>query len=82
MKTLLLAILGLLLGLIAGGTIGAGVGLAWITLANTSCFEGYCGYLPFTTFAPIGAIAGAISGAVWLGLLGRRGTAAKNDRIA
>lgn len=80
MKTALLGILGLLLGLLVGGTAGAAIGLAWISLAGTSCFEGYCGYLPFTTFAPIGAIAGAISGAIWLVLLGKRRNAAGAGR--
>lgn len=81
MKTFLLAILGFLLGLLVGGTVGAAIGLAWINLADTRCFEGYCGYLPFTTFAPIGALVGAISGAVWFVLLGQRRNTAKDSRI-
>lgn len=71
MKSFLLAILGFLLGAIVGATLAVGIGLAWTSLANTSCFEGYCGYVVFTTFAPIGALVGAISGAVWLVLLGK-----------
>lgn len=72
MKSFLLAILGFLLGAIVGAILAVGIGLAWTSLANTSCFEGYCGYVVFTTFAPIGALVGAISGAAWLVQLGKR----------
>lgn len=81
MKSILLAILGFVLGAIVGGTIAIGIGLAWINLARTSCFEGYCGYVVFTTFAPIGALLGAISGAAWLVRLGKRRAARSRGDI-
>jgi hypothetical protein len=55
---------GLVLGAIAGGVIGVGAGLIWTTVFNTSSFEGYSGMLVFFTFMPIGAILGALGGAV------------------
>jgi len=38
----------------------------WTNLFHTSCFEGYCGMLVFFIFMPIGAILGAIAGAIAL----------------
>jgi hypothetical protein len=68
-----LALIGLVLGVIVGGALGVGAGLAWTTLAHTSCFEGYCSMLVFFTFMPIGAIAGGLLGAVLLGRIAARG---------
>lgn len=39
------SLLGMLLGLIAGGLLGLLGGLAYTTLAETSGFEGYSGYV-------------------------------------
>jgi hypothetical protein len=74
MKTVGLALLGLVLGVIAGAAIGVGLGLLWTRVFETSCFEGYCGMLVFFTFMPIGSILGGLAGAVWFGSLaaGRR----------
>jgi hypothetical protein len=68
-----LALVGLVLGVIVGGAIGVGAGLAWTTLAHTSCFEGYCSMLVFFTFMPIGAIVGGLLGAIGLGRIAARG---------
>lgn len=56
-----LALVGLLLGAIAGGA-----GLLWTTVFHTSDFEGYSGTLVFFTFMPIGIIVGAVLGAAGL----------------
>ncbi len=63
---------GFFLGALVGGALGVGAGLAWTNVFRTSCFEGYCAMLVFFTFMPIGAIGGAIAGAVTLGYLGGR----------
>lgn len=52
-------------GFVAGGLLGLGAGLAWTELADTSCFEGWCGYMVVLYFVPIGALAGAIAGGVF-----------------
>ena len=58
-----LALVGLFLGAIAGGVIGVGAGLLWTTVFHTSDFEGYSGTLVFTAFMPIGIVVGAVLGA-------------------
>jgi len=68
----MLALIGLFLGAIAGGVIGVGAGFLWTTVFHTSDFEGYSGMLVFFTFMPIGAIAGGAVGALALGHLGAR----------
>ena len=73
MKIALLAFLGVILGAIAGGGIGLGAGLAWITIFKTSSFEGYSGMLVGFVFIPIGGILGAILGGILLGRMGARG---------
>lgn len=40
-----LAFLGFLLGALTGGVLGLGSGLAYVTVAATSSFEGYSGYV-------------------------------------
>jgi len=70
MKVLVVAIFGLFLGLIVGAFVGVGLGFVWTTAFKTSDFEGYGGMLVFFTFMPIGAIVGALGGAILLGRLG------------
>ena len=70
-----LALVGLFLGAIAGGVIGVGAGLLWTTVFHTSDFEGYSGMLVFFTFMPIGMIVGAVLGAAGLGYLASRDSA-------
>jgi hypothetical protein len=72
MKVVLLALVGMVLGAIAGGVIGVGLGFLWTTIFHTSSFEGYSGMLVFFTFMPIGIIAGALLGGVGLGIVGSR----------
>ncbi len=72
MKVLLLGFLGLILGLIAGGAIGVGVGSICVEVFQVSKFEGGAGMMVFFTFMPIGAIIGGILGAWLLGRLGAR----------
>ena len=61
-----LALVGLFLGAIAGGVVGVGAGFLWTTVFHTSDFEGYSGMLVFTTFMPIGIVVGAVLGAAGL----------------
>ena len=70
-----LALVGLFLGAIAGGVIGIGAGFLWTTVFHTSDFEGYSGMLVFFTFMPIGIIGGAVLGAAGLGYLASRDSA-------
>ena len=67
-----LALVGLFLGAIAGGVIGIGAGFLWTTVFHTSDFEGYSGMLVFFTFMPIGIIVGAVLGAAGLVYLASR----------
>jgi hypothetical protein len=67
-----LALVGLFLGAIAGGVIGVGTGMVWIKLFHTSDFEGYSGMLVFFTFMPLGIIIGAVLGAAGLVYLASR----------
>jgi len=71
----MLALVGLFLGAIAGGAIGIGAGFLWTTVFHTSDFEGYSGMLVFFTFMPIGMIVGAVLGAAGLGYLASRDSA-------
>jgi hypothetical protein len=60
-----LGLVGLFLGAIAGGAIGVGV-------FHTSDFEGYSGMLVFSAFMPIGIVVGAVLGASGLVYLASR----------
>jgi hypothetical protein len=71
-----LGLVGLFLGAIAGGVIGVGAGFLWTTMFHTSDFEGYSGMLVFFTFMPIGIIVGAVLGAAGLVYLASRDSAA------
>ncbi len=71
-----LALVGLFLGAIAGGAIGVGAGFLWTSVFHTSDFEGYSGMLVFFTFMPIGMIVGAVLGAAGLIYLASRDSAA------
>ena len=72
MKIVLLAVLGLILGVLGGTALGIGAGLAWIEIFKTTDFEGYSGMLVFFTFMPLGAIIGGLGGAFLFGLLAWR----------
>jgi hypothetical protein len=72
----MLALIGLFLGALAGGAIGVGAGFLWTTVFHTSDFEGYSGMLVFFTFMPIGIIAGAVLGAAGLVYLASRDSTA------
>jgi hypothetical protein len=72
MKAAGLGCLGFVLGAIIGGVIGIVLGFVWINVFNTSDFEGYSGMLVFFTFMPIGALLGALGGAIGLGIIGAR----------
>jgi len=71
-----LGLVGLFLGAIAGGVIGVGAGFLWTTVFHTSDFEGYSGMLVFFTFMPIGIIVGAVLGAAGLVYLASHESAA------
>jgi hypothetical protein len=63
-RTFGFGILGALLGGVLGGGLGLGGGLAWITLAGTSDFEGYSGFVVgFWMLA--GIVLGLIGGTVF-----------------
>jgi len=72
MKTVLFALLGLVLGALGGAALGIGAGLAWVEIFKTTSFEGYSGMLVFFTFMPVGAMIGALGGALLFGLLAFR----------
>jgi hypothetical protein len=72
MKVVMLGLVGLFFGTLAGGVIGIGLGFVWTSVFHTSDFEGYSGMLVFYTFMPIGIITGALIGAVGLGVLASR----------
>jgi hypothetical protein len=72
MKVALLGLVGFVLGGIAGGVIGKGLGLLWTTVFQTSSFEGYSGMLVFFTFMPIGILLGGLLGAAGLGYIASR----------
>ena len=72
MKIVMLGLIGLFLGAIAGGVIGIGLGMLWIKVFHASDFEGYSGMLVFYSFMPIGIIVGALTGAVGLGFVASR----------
>ena len=72
MKIALLVLLGLVLGAVGGAAVGIGVGLGWVEIFKTSNLEGYSGLLVFFTFMPLGAMIGALGGALLFGLLAIR----------
>jgi len=72
MKTVLFALLGLVLGALGGAALGIVAGLAWVEIFKTTSFEGYSGMLVFFTFMPVGALIGALGGALLFGLLAFR----------
>jgi len=79
MKVLLLGFLGLILGAIAGGAIGVGVGQICVAVFQVSNFEGGAGIMVFFLFMPAGAILGGPLGAWLLGRIGARSPAAPPD---
>jgi hypothetical protein len=72
MKIALLVLLGLVLGALGGAALGVGAGLAWVEIFKTSSFEGYSGMLVFFTFMPLGAMIGALGGALLFGVIAIR----------
>lgn len=67
-QTLARAVVGLLVGTALGAGAGLLGGLAYTTLAGTSSFEGYSGFVVVAWMLVIGflgAIAGTIVGARW-----------------
>ncbi|MEH2475413.1 ABC-type antimicrobial peptide transport system permease subunit [Nitrobacteraceae bacterium AZCC 2161] len=81
MKIALLAVLGLVLGLLGGAALGIGAGIAWVELFKTSNFEGYSGMLVFFTFMPIGALLGGVAGAVLFGVIAARDVEIAIERV-
>lgn len=81
MKIALLILLGLVLGLLGGAAVGIGAGVAWVELFKTSNFEGYSAMLVFFTFMPIGALLGAVGGALLFGIMAARNTDIAVERL-
>ena len=71
MKIALLALLGLVLGVLGGAALGIGAGLAWIEIFKTTSFEGDSGMLVFF-FMPLGAVIGGLGGALAFGVMAIR----------
>ena len=69
MKITLLALLGLVLGVLGGAALGIGAGLVWVEIFKTTSFEGYSGMLVFFTFMPLGAAIGGVGGALLFGII-------------
>jgi Na+/glutamate symporter len=65
MKTIVLAALGTVFGLVLGSALGILAGIAWVSIFSTTDFEGYSAMLVFFTFAPVGAVVGGLTGAIW-----------------
>ena len=80
MKIALLVLLGLILGALGGAALGVGAGIAWVEWFKTSGFEGYSGMLVFFTFMPVGAIIGALGGAILFGIIAARDVEIAIDR--
>jgi hypothetical protein len=72
MKTIVLAALGTIAGLVLGAAVGILTGIAWVNIVSTSDFEGQSAMLVFFTFAPAGSVLGGLIGAVWAGLVASR----------
>jgi hypothetical protein len=72
MKIAMLALLGLVLGILGGAALGIGAGLIWVQIFKTTTFEGYSSMLVFFTFMPLGSVAGGIAGALLFSFLGFR----------
>ncbi|MEJ1160742.1 hypothetical protein [Prosthecomicrobium sp. N25] len=49
--------------MIVGGLLFMLAGFAFTAIAGTSCFEGYCAWVPFLYFTPLGMVAGFVLGA-------------------
>jgi hypothetical protein len=69
MKIAMLALLGSVFGALGGAAIGIVVGIAWIEIVKTASSEAM---LVFFTFMPIGAIVGAVGGAILFGVIATR----------
>lgn len=72
MKVASLILLGLVLGLLGGGALGLGAGVAWVEFFRTANIEGYSAMLVFFTFMPIGALIGGVTGAILFGIAASR----------
>jgi hypothetical protein len=72
MKIALLALLGLVLGVLGGAALGIGTGLAWAEIFKTTSAEGDSGMLVFFTFMPLGAVVGGLGGALLFGVMAIR----------
>ena len=72
MKIALLALLGLVLGVLGGAALGIGAGLAWIEIFKTTSFEGDSGMLLFFASMPLGAVVGGLGGALAVGVMAIR----------
>jgi hypothetical protein len=72
MKIALLALLGLVLGVLGGAALGIGAGLAWIEIFKSTSLEGDSGMLVFFTFMPLGAVVGGLGGALAFGVMAIR----------
>ena len=72
MKIALLALLGLVLGVLGGTALGIGAGLAWVEIFKTTSVEGDSGLLVFFTFMPLGALIGGLGGALLFGVMAIR----------
>lgn len=69
MKIALFALLGSVLGALGGAAIGILVGIGWIEIFKSTDSEAT---LLFFTFMPIGAIVGAVGGAMLFGIIAAR----------
>lgn len=72
MKTVVLAALGTIAGLVLGAAAGILAGIAWVNITSTSDFEGQSAMLVFFAFAPAGSILGGFIGAIWAGIAASR----------
>lgn len=80
-RTVVYAIGLFVLGIVLGGVIGIGIGLAYTELAGTTSFEGYSAMLVFFGFAPAGMVIGAFALPAWV-LAWRHRRARRRERSA
>jgi hypothetical protein len=69
MKIALLALLGSILGALGGAAVGIVTGIGWFEIFKTAESEAT---LVFLTFMPIGALVGAVGGALLFGIIAAR----------
>jgi hypothetical protein len=80
MKIALLVVLGLVLGILGGAALGISAGIVWTELFQAATSQDNTGILVFFTFMPLGAMIGAVGGAVLFGMIALRDSEIQIER--